>query len=169
MAQDTEINRKTQCDSKSQSSVTCLQRPIIQCRCPGWRIFYTTELWELKKKRKRDLNQFTRYLPARLDWSIIGWTILLLALINLMEQSKEQSKWAYKHIYFLLTCWLLSKASVNKIIAYNYGYGFEQTQRIKFWCEAHPALFVLQTWMIPQILQLIDYEMNKFTILPGWS
>lgn len=39
----------------------------------------------------RDSNTVTTGdLPARLDWSIMGWTILLLALINL--QQKEGSK-----------------------------------------------------------------------------
>lgn len=28
-------------------------------------------------------------LPARLDWSIMGWTILLLALINLQEKKRK--------------------------------------------------------------------------------
>lgn len=42
--------------------------------------------------RLRDLNTVTiGDLPARFDWSIMGWTILLLALMNLekMKRSRE--------------------------------------------------------------------------------
>lgn len=44
--------------------------------------------WLEEDFRLHDLNTVTRGdLPARLDWSIIGWTILLRALINL-EKTK---------------------------------------------------------------------------------
>ncbi len=38
-------------------------------------------------------------LPARFDWSIIGWTIRRLALINLLEKDKKKCK-----NFFLLLC-----------------------------------------------------------------
>lgn len=40
--------------------------------------------WSVDGFRLRDLNTVTiGDLPARFDWSIMGWTILLLALMNL--------------------------------------------------------------------------------------
>lgn len=44
--------------------------------------------------RLRDLNTVTMGdLPARLDWSIIGWTILLLAFINLENTQNKLDQW----------------------------------------------------------------------------
>lgn len=43
--------------------------------------------------RLRDLNIVTTGdLPARLDWSIMGWTILLLAFINLCGEEEKKKK-----------------------------------------------------------------------------
>ena len=42
--------------------------------------------WSVDGFRLRDLNTVTiGDLPARFDWSIMGWTILLLALMNLQK------------------------------------------------------------------------------------
>lgn len=163
MAQDTEINRKTQCNSKSQSSVTCLHRPIIQCRCPGWKIFYTTELWELKQKWFESVYKVLACAVGLVDHRLDDPSPGIDKPDGAKQRTVEMSIKA--HLFFINVL----ASFKGKIIAHSYGYGFEQTQSIKFWCEAHPALFVLQTWMIPQIVQLTDSEMNKFTILPGRS
>lgn len=39
--------------------------------------------------RNLNLNVFRVDLPARFDWSIIGWTIRRLALINLQQQTQS--------------------------------------------------------------------------------
>lgn len=47
--------------------------------------------WSEDGFRLRDLNTVTiGDLPARFDWSIMGWTILLLALMNLQEREREE-------------------------------------------------------------------------------
>lgn len=46
--------------------------------------------WSVDGFRLRDLNTVTiGDLPARFDWSIMGWTILLLALMNLQKMKRE--------------------------------------------------------------------------------
>lgn len=46
--------------------------------------------WIVDGFRLHDLNTETiGDLPARFDWSIMGWTILLLALMNLKEKKKR--------------------------------------------------------------------------------
>ena len=40
------------------------------------RVFVTSKLW--------------RNLPARFDWSIMGWTMRLRALMNLFEREKKR-------------------------------------------------------------------------------
>lgn len=46
--------------------------------------------WSVDGFRLRDLNTVTTGdLPARFDWSIMGWTILLLALMNLKRRRKR--------------------------------------------------------------------------------
>ena len=46
--------------------------------------------WSEDGFRLRDLNTVTiGDLPARFDWSIMGWTILLLALMNLKEKRMD--------------------------------------------------------------------------------
>lgn len=43
--------------------------------------------------RLRDLNTVTiGDLPARFDWSIMGWTILLLALMNLEKMRRSRKR-----------------------------------------------------------------------------
>lgn len=45
--------------------------------------------WSVDGFRLRDLNTVTiGDLPARFDWSIMGWTILLLALMNLQKMKR---------------------------------------------------------------------------------
>lgn len=47
--------------------------------------------WSVDGFRLRDLNTVTiGDLPARFDWSIMGWTILLLALMNLQKMKRER-------------------------------------------------------------------------------
>ena len=46
--------------------------------------------WSVDGFRLRDLNTVTiGDLPARFDWSIMGWTILLLALMNLEKRKRR--------------------------------------------------------------------------------
>lgn len=56
------------------------------------------DLQPLKRQTSHSLIQFheitlgispDRHLPARLDWSIMGWTIRLLALINLQYKGES--------------------------------------------------------------------------------
>lgn len=49
--------------------------------------------WSVDGFRLRDLNTVTiGDLPARFDWSIMGWTILLLALMNLKEKRRRRKR-----------------------------------------------------------------------------
>lgn len=49
--------------------------------------------WSVDGFRLRDLNTVTiGDLPARFDWSIMGWTILLLALMNLEKMKRKRDK-----------------------------------------------------------------------------
>lgn len=52
-------------------------------------VFTERQAWLEKDFYLLDLNTVTRRdLPARLDWSIIGWTILLRAFMNLVKTKK---------------------------------------------------------------------------------
>lgn len=49
--------------------------------------------WSVSAFGLRDLNTVTiGDLPARFDWSIIGWTILLLALMNLQRTQRRRKR-----------------------------------------------------------------------------
>lgn len=68
----------------SFSFLPCFQPPVSKTSLPWLPGEISGGDWLVEDLHLRDLNTVTTGdLPARFDWSIMGWTILLLAFINL--------------------------------------------------------------------------------------